>query len=377
MNVLEHALPPVLPLADRCPRAAELFWQGVEKRYHHGLQVAVAHRGEWIISDALGDNQPGDPLMTDMRAPWLSAGKPLTALALARLHEAGHLGWDDPVAQFVPGFGARGKADVTLKQLLTHTVPFLAATQLWPDADWSETIAALCDSPLDESPILADYAAYHPQTTWFILGEVVAKVSGIEYGAALRTLVLDPLGLSEVTSREGDATSSASPPARIYERVAGQLRELDWHEPPRAGRVSPGSTLRGPIHQLARVYQHLLQAWQGAEGALLQWRTVRELVQRQRVGLFDRTLQHVVDFGLGFLINSNRYGPETVPYGYGRHAGEATFGHGGAQSSQGYCDPERELVVAYYFNGRAGEGLHSRRVREFNTLLYEELGLAS
>jgi CubicO group peptidase (beta-lactamase class C family) len=100
------------------------------------------------------------------------------------------------------------------------------------------------------------------------------------------------------------------------------------------------------------------------------------LVTRQRRGLFDETFQHIVDFGLGFLINSNRYGPESVPYGYGRHASEETFGHSGSQSSSAFADPVHSLVVAWVFNGRPGERLHQRRARELNTLIYEDLELA-
>ena len=93
------------------------------------------------------------------------------------------------------------------------------------------------------------------------------------------------------------------------------------------------------------------------------------MTSRHRVGQYDQTLGHIVDFGLGFIIDSNQYGADTVPYGYGRYASPRTFGHGGAQSSQGYCDPENELVAAYLFNGRPGEGQHqpglARSTRRF------------
>jgi CubicO group peptidase (beta-lactamase class C family) len=99
---------------------------------------------------------------------------------------------------------------------------------------------------------------------------------------------------------------------------------------------------------------------------------VAELVQPQRVGMFDQTLMHQVDLGLGFLLESSKYGPN-VPYGYGPHASPRTYGHGGAQCAQGYCDPEAGLVVAYVFNGRPGEAQHQRRALALNTTLYEAL----
>src|SRR5262249_9774450 len=108
--------------------------------------------------------------------------------------------------------------------------------------------------------------------------------------------------------------------------------------------------------------------------SLLYRETLSEMVRRHRIGQFDQTLAHVVDFGFGFIINSQQYG-DGVPYGYGRYASPTTFGHGGSQSSQGFCDPENELVVAWLFNGRPGEGQHQRRARAFNEALYRDLGI--
>jgi CubicO group peptidase (beta-lactamase class C family) len=84
----------------------------------------------------------------------------------------------------------------------------------------------------------------------------------------------------------------------------------------------------------------------------------------------------VIDFGLGFIVNSNRYGVETVPYGYGRSAADQAFGHSGAQSSCAFGDPTHKLVVAWSCNGLPGERLHQRRAREINSAIYEDLGLA-
>jgi CubicO group peptidase (beta-lactamase class C family) len=90
----------------------------------------------------------------------------------------------------------------------------------------------------------------------------------------------------------------------------------------------------------------------------------------------DRTFQHVVDFGLGFLVDSNRYGANTVPYGFGLHCSPRTFGHGGAQSSMGFADPEHGLVVAWAANALIGEPRHNARNRAINTAIYEDLRLA-
>jgi CubicO group peptidase (beta-lactamase class C family) len=109
---------------------------------------------------------------------------------------------------------------------------------------------------------------------------------------------------------------------------------------------------------------------------VLRWATVELFTSRHRVGMFDQTFQHEIDWGLGFTIDSNRYGAETIPYGFGRHASPSTFGHGGSQSSVAFADPEHGLVVALVCNGRPGEARHNRRARDIHSAIYEDLGLA-
>jgi CubicO group peptidase (beta-lactamase class C family) len=104
---------------------------------------------------------------------------------------------------------------------------------------------------------------------------------------------------------------------------------------------------------------------------------VEAIVAGHRIGMYDHTFRHVMDWGLGFLLNSARYGEHTVPYGYGPHASPRTFGHGGSQCCTGFADPENGLAVAIAWNGRPGEAAHDRRLRETLAAVYEDLGLAA
>jgi CubicO group peptidase (beta-lactamase class C family) len=101
------------------------------------------------------------------------------------------------------------------------------------------------------------------------------------------------------------------------------------------------------------------------------------MVARHRADMLDHTFKHIIDFGLGFLINSAQYGAETVPYGYGRHASRRTFGHSGNQTSCAFCDPARKLVAAWVCNGTPGEARHQQRQRAINDAIYEDLNAVS
>ncbi len=359
------------------PNAHAVIVQGIERGLHTGSQVYVSRNGRVLADAAVGHSQPGVAMTVDTINLWLSAGKPLTAVLLLQQWEREALRLDDCVARFIPEFAVSGKQAITLRHLLTHTGGFRSVETGWPDVSWGETIARICVAPLEENWVIGRSAGYHTSTSWFILGEVLQRITGRPFADVMRDELLLPLGMNDTWAAipiEQHATYGERI-GRMFAREQGELRILDWHEAARCAAASPGSNTRGPIRELGRFYEMLLCDGESSTGRVLSPQSVAALTSRHRVGEFDQTLGHVVDFGLGVIVDSNRYGPDTVPYGYGQHCSSRTFGHGGAQSSQGWCDPEAGLVVAYYFNGRAGEGQHQRRAKAFNDAIWSDLDL--
>ncbi|HEY8022630.1 MAG TPA: serine hydrolase, partial [Thermoanaerobaculia bacterium] len=164
------------------------------------------------------------------------------------------------------------------------------------------------------------------------------------------------------------------------EAPAGSRREQAWTAEARLTAVNPGGNGLGPMRDLGRFYAILLGAFgargEGPAGRVLSPQAVEALTARHRAGMLDHTFQHVMDWGLGFILDSKRYGVETVPYGYGRLCSPRTFGHSGYRTSVGFGDPEHGLAVALAMNGTPAEAAHERRVRDVLGAIYEDLELA-
>src|SRR6185436_14895594 len=111
-----------------------------------------------------------------------------------------------------------------------------------------------------------------------------------------------------------------------------------------ASRPRPSASCRGPVRDLARFYEMLRLGGTLNGARILKSETVAAMTLRQRVGMFDLTFRQTIDWGLGLILNSAHYGPG-IPYQFGPASREA-FGHGGSQSSTGFCDPRHHLVVA-------------------------------
>ena len=364
-------------LTDRLPRTCAVIQEGIERQLHTGCQLYVSHAGSIVADGGIGESFSGKPMTAETINLWLSSGKPLTAVAILQQWERGRLELDDRVSKFLPEFAVGGKENVTIRHVLTHTAGFRTIETGWPEADWDETIRRISASALESDWIIGQTAGYHTSSSWFILGEILSRLTGLSYAEAIHQELIEPIGMANTWAALTPSQHAAYGDriGRMFARERGGLQPLDWHELQRCARPSPGANMRGPIRELGRFYEMLLNLGKSRHGPLLSPQTVEAFVARHRVGKFDLTLAHIVDFGLGVIVDSNQYGPDTVPYGYGKFCSPRTFGHGGAQSSQGWCDRERALVVAYFFNGRPGEGQHSRRARLLNEAIYQDLGL--
>ncbi|MFN3167354.1 MAG: serine hydrolase domain-containing protein [Phycisphaeraceae bacterium] len=383
-----------------------LIQQGIDDQLHLGAQVCVSRGGEVIEELALGQatlnstacecgaNESAaesgssgtaftcGAMTTDSIALWMSSGKPVTAVAILQLVEHGEIALDDAVAEFLPTFACHGKQGITVRHLLTHTAGVRNADYRFPNDDWDTIIAAICDARPEWEP--GEKGGYHTQTTWFLLGELVRLVDGRAIDQYVREEIFLPLGMNDswlgmppgvFRGYEQDGRLFAMPNTASGESKPSPMMRFDWSTRPR-----PGGNCMGPIRELVMFYEMLLGGGKRDGVRILQPDTVRQMTHRQRADLHDETFKQTVDWGLGVSINSAHHAPNgawhRIPYGYGPHASADTFGHGGAQSSVAFADPEHRLAVGIVFNGMPGEAKHQLRVNALLEGLYVDLGLA-
>jgi len=357
---------------------------GIDQGLHLGAQVYVslgAGSGDPIRSREVmvGERAPGQAMTPDTLMIWLSSTKPITAVAIAQLWEKELVDLDDAIVRHIPEFAARGKERITLRHLLTHTGGIRMLNIGWPEASWDEIIATVCKARPEPRWPPGEKAGYHLASSWFILGELVRRVDGRELQRYVREEIFEPLGMHDSwigMSRDRFAATEERL-GRMYSTENGKRMERGWHREPHVVGCSPGGNGYGPIRELGRFYEMLLDRGRWNGSAILSPQAVEALTTPHRVGMYDQTFKQKLDWGLGFIVNSSHYGAELPPYGYGRHASSRTFGHSGFQSSTGFADPKHRLVVALVVNGNPGEPRHTERFRDVTEAIYEDLGLAA
>lgn len=387
-------------------RTERLITEGMEAGLHFGAQVYVSRGaganlsghgdGETQADDslvpdetaasslpeswelALGERAEGLPMETSTLSLWLSATKPVTAVACGLLWQDGALDLDDPVARHIPEFAAKGKGGITIRHLLTHTAGIRMLNLGWPAASWEEIIAKLSGHRPEPRWTPGQKAGYHLASSWFVLGEVIARVAEVPFSQFVRERVLEPCGMDDswIGMPEERFREYGDRLGHVWSTENGQTMARRWHVALSVVTASPGGNGWGPIRELGFFYEMLLRRGTTRSGArLLSPQTVEAMTTPQRVGLYDHTFRQKLDWGLGFITDSKHYGESLVAYGYGEHASRRTFGHSGFQSSTVFADPEHHLVVALLVNGQPGEPTHTRRMKALAEAVYEDLGL--
>ncbi len=365
------------------PRTIAALDAGIANGLHLGAQLYVSIRGVTVFDGALGSSSPGVPLRATDLMTWLSAGKPVAAVAIGRLWERGALELDDSVAHHLPAFAAHGKDRITIRHLLTHTGGIRLLQIGWPELSFEQVVTKICAMKPEPRWVPGQKAGYHHASSWFVLGALVERLSGLPFSHFVRTEIFEPLGMSDswigMAPERFIAASSADRLAPSWNTEREGAPSHRFEEEAKVVSCSPGGNGWGPARELGRFYEMLLGGGRrigDPEGVeILRPQTVSALTARHRVGMFDHTFQHEMDWGLGFILDGKRHGPETVPYGYGHRCSYRTFGHSGYRSATAFADPEHRLVVALIPNGTPSAADHEERTRAVLDALYQDLGL--
>lgn len=199
--------------------------------------VVLVGRGDAVLYlKAFGSRavEPAvEPMTADTIFDMASVTKPIvTAPSVMKLVEDGRIRLTDRVATYIPGFGRYGKGEITIRHLLTHV------SGLRPDLDladgWSGYDTAIARA-IEEVPASAPGERFvYSDINFFLLGDIVSRVSGLRLDQFARRFIFDPLGMTE---------TMFNPPASLRPRIAPTER-CDSAGPP----CERGSMLRGVVH---------------------------------------------------------------------------------------------------------------------------------
>jgi CubicO group peptidase (beta-lactamase class C family) len=196
-----------------------------------GVAVLVARDGQIVFQGGFGlaDIAKKTPITPETKFRIGSVSKQFTAAAVLRLAEQGRLTLDDSLAKHFPNFAQHG--GVSVRHLLTHTSGLRSYTEkpefmsrVTQPIEPEKLIAWFQNDPPDFAP---GTGFHYNNSAYFLLGELVAKVSGKPLGDYLRETFFEPLEMNDT----GIYVNSAPPPGMAvgYSFAEGKFTPaLDW-----------------------------------------------------------------------------------------------------------------------------------------------------
>ncbi|MEK7951742.1 serine hydrolase [Luteolibacter soli] len=166
-----------------------------------GGAMLVAREGKILFSRGYGlaDREGKAAATPDTRFRIGSVTKQFTAAAILHLAEQGCLSIEDPLSKYFPSYP--GGEKITLRQLLNHTSGLHSYTE-------QEGFAEKVGKPIKPADLIAWFQNAPPDfppgeqfrysnSGYFLLGEIVAKVSGQSFGDYLDHTFFGPLGMHD------------------------------------------------------------------------------------------------------------------------------------------------------------------------------------
>ena len=282
--------------------------RGIDEKFVPGGALLIIHRGEPIFREGFGvaSLETQQPFTIDAPCRIASVTKPHTSTRIAMLVEQGRLSWDDPVDKYLPSFAGiavRGKGPATrtpkIRELLSHTAGFPGQPAI-EAGEWKiKTTGTLADAVADLPPqgLAAQPGTVYAYTGlgYLVAGRIAEMVTGKEYGALMKELLLDPIGATTATFSPSDELKARMP--TMYERKDGALVKVDLASRPRAAATypNPAGSLVSTLDDVGRLLMLHRNHGQAGGKQLVQPETLALLYRRQPAT--GRT-----GYGLGFNV---------------------------------------------------------------------------
>lgn len=199
----------------------------------------------------------------------------VTTTAVLQLAEQGQLDLNAPAARYWPAFGAHGKEQVTLTQLLSHSSGLRAGFN--PRQRWKGEAAGLQRIIAERLVQPSGTQIVYSDLNFLVLGELVQRVSGQRLAAYAQTHIFGPLGMHD--TRYG-VPRAQLPRVAPTQEINGHYLRGEVHDATawRFGGVSGQSGVFGSADDLARFAQALLNRGALGPARILQPQTVDALL---------------------------------------------------------------------------------------------------
>jgi CubicO group peptidase (beta-lactamase class C family) len=307
----------------------------------------LARRGKvfaWKSVGPLSGLEDKGDMQPDSLFGIASITKLLTAVGILQLVEQGKLVLDQPVSSIIKEFDTAIHGGILIHHLLTHTSGMSAdpgaCTEPYPRPFWNEELNR--DNWIKwalQGPLQYPVGRVWNYCTrgFMLLGEIIARVSGMEYAEYIQQHILDPLGMTR---------SFFLIPDELKDQVCivNEWDQKELAETYDLAKVTSswaaGGGLTSTPYDLWKFAQMLLNKGEFEGQRILGRKTMEAMTRNHLYQTPEYNWGHDIrdkQFGLGIEIDKD---PLITSPG--------TLSHEGARWSSLFIDPVEELISLYF-----------------------------
>jgi CubicO group peptidase (beta-lactamase class C family) len=274
-----------------------------------GLGLAVVVDGQTIMSVGYGYSDVEREVEVTSHTVFAigSATKAFTATVLGTLVDEGKLGWDEPVASYIPDFKLYDEyatSRLNLRDMLSHRSGLPRHDLAWynnEDISRAEMVRRL--RYLEPNKDLRQAWQYN-NLMYATAGQLIEHVAEMNWEQAVHQRLLEPLGMTRTQFLVSD--SEADPgAARPYVEEDDELRQVAYRP---IGVMGPAGSINSCTDDLAMWMNLNLSGGSHGGRQLLSADTLREIHSPQMAipGLPKEPELSPVSYGLGWFLQTYR-----------------------------------------------------------------------
>lgn len=309
--------------------ADSLLTDLVSKKGIVGITAGYSINGEtkWENSAGYSCLDVKKPFSDSTLTRIASIAKPMTAVAIMQLVEQGLITLDASIYPYLPEFPSQDKAEITIRQLLSHTS---GISQYNSEKEIENTInyPTLADAikVFDKRPLLFSPGSKYFYTTYgyVLLGRIIETVSGLTYENYMQKNIWDKAEMSNTAIEKIDKTYEGK--SCLYHKNARKAKSAKQND--LSNRV-PGGGIYSTLNDMIKFGNALLNE------KLITARFLDSMMVTQ----FEQKEGN--PYGLGWFF----YAPKPFENGVIGHSGEQT-----GCASQLMIIPKSKTVVVVLAN---------------------------
>ncbi|HJQ53935.1 MAG TPA: serine hydrolase domain-containing protein [Gemmatimonadaceae bacterium] len=324
----------------------------IEEAVAPGVAIAVGRNGHIAYMKGYGYidwNQPGSPAVdTNTLYDLASLTKVIATTTLAMiLEEAGQLDLNRTVASYLPEFNSPEKAQITVKQLLTHSGGLEAGANIYRTARGRDQYLAQINArPLQYTP---GTSMIYSDWDMILLQLVMERITGKTLDVLASEKIFRPLGMIDTQFQPPISLRPRIAPTQVDDARGGLLWGTVHDENAWAmGGVAGHAGLFSTAKDLALFSMMILNGGEGVNGVrIVKPATIARWTARQGKES-TRTL------GWDSPEGGSSAGQFFSPW---------SFGHTGFTGTSIWIDPEKDLFVVVLTNRVNPTGNNTRHVQ--------------